>query len=90
MVAVILVPGSVAKVLMWVDNMVVDVLADAEIIVPSGVTVDLFMDSLAGAMIVGLAGIGIMVLTDVNSLAWAVVMTILEFPVPTPLKESSR
>ena len=52
--------------------------------------VDLFMDSLAGVMIVGLVGIGIMVLTDVNSLAWAVVMTILEFPVPTPLKESSR
>ena len=58
--------------------------------VPSGVAADLFMDSLPGLMLVGLAGIGIVVLTGVNSNAWAVVMTILEFPVPTPLKESSR
>ena len=33
MVAVIIVPGSVAKVSIWVDNMVLDVLADVVIIV---------------------------------------------------------
>ena len=100
MVAVIVVVIVVVKVMVLstliidtvvaVDVLVIDVLADTEIIVPSGVTVDLFMDSLAGVMLVGLAGIGIVVLTDVNSRAWAVVMTILEFPVPTPLEEFSR
>ena len=58
--------------------------------VPSDVTVDLFMDAVAGARLAVLPEIGIEVLSDVSANAFAVVMTALEFPVPTPLEEFSR
>ena len=59
----------------------VDVLLD--------MTVDLFMEALAGAMLGVLTGIFIRLLADVNASAFAVVMTTLEFPVPSPLTECS-
>ena len=58
--------------------------------VSSDVTVDLFMDAAAGAMLVVLSGIGIEVLSDVSASAFAVFMTASEFPVSTPLGEFSR
>ena len=56
----------------------------------SGVTVGLFMDALAGSMLGVLTGIGVEVLSDVSTNAFAVVITALEFPVSTPLEEFSR
>ena len=47
----------------------------------SGVSVDLFMDALAGVMLAVLTGIGIGMLADVSANAFAVAMTALEFPV---------
>ena len=92
--------------LVWVTStvevLVIDVLSDVEIIVvgvitvpiaysvdvPSGVAVDLFVDALAGVMVVGLSGIG--GINVLNANAFAVVMTVLEFPVPTPVEDFSR
>ena len=54
---------------------------------PSEVDVNLFMDALAGAILGVLPGFGIEALADVNAIAFAVVMTDLEFPVSTPLEE---
>ena len=58
--------------------------------VPSDVDVDLFMDVLSGVMIRVWRGIGIDVLAAVSESAFAVIMTALEFPVPTPSGEFSR
>ena len=58
--------------------------------VVSDVGVKLFMDALAGVMIIVLTGIGIAVLADFIANAFAVVITALEFPVSTPLEEVSR
>ena len=56
--------------------------------VPSSeVDVDLFIDALAGAILGVLPGFGIEALADVNAIAFAVVMTALEFPMPTTLEE---
>ena len=52
----------------------------------SDVVVVLFMNALAGVMLVVLAGICIEVLTDFISNAFAVTMTALEFPVSTTLE----
>ena len=49
--------------------------------VTSGVVLDLFADGLAGVMFSVLPGIGIEVLADVNTNAFAVTMTALKFPV---------
>ena len=79
-----------------VEVLVIDVLSDVEIIVvgvitvpiaysvdvPSGVAVNLFMDALAGVMIVGLTWNGVEVLADV--------VTASGFPVPTPVEDFSR
>ena len=56
----------------------------------SDVSLDLFMDALADAMLASLTGIGIGMLVDVGANAFAVAMTALEFPVSTPLEEFSR
>ena len=58
--------------------------------VPVDVTVDFSVYPLAGAMPGVLTGICIEVLADVNTNAFAVVMTALEFPVSTPSEEFGR
>ena len=58
--------------------------------VPSDVDVDLFVDVLAGVMIRVLRGIGVDMLAAMSENAFAVIMTALEFPVPTLLEEFSR
>ena len=57
----------------------------------SDVTVDLSMDVLAGEMMIGvLPMICIEVLADSNAKNFAVVKTVVEFPVPTTLYEFGR
>ena len=58
--------------------------------VSSGMTIDSFMEALAGAMLGVLSGIGVEELADVNTNVFAFRMAALEFPVSTPLKEFSR
>ena len=88
---------SIIDKIVAVEVLVIDVLTDVDIIVvgviivpiaysvdvPSGAAVNLFMDALASVMIVGLAWNGVEVLT-------ADVVTVLGFPVPTPVEDFSR
>ena len=53
----------------------------------SEVDVELLMDALAGVMLGDLPGIDV---ADVGADAFAVAITALEFPVPTPSEEFSR
>ena len=55
----------------------------------SNVDVDFFVDLLTDIMVVVLPGIGVEVLADVNRNAFTVV-TVLDFPVSTPLEGFSR
>ena len=112
MVSVIMVLGVVVKVLVRaaeainmvviVEVLTIDLLADVEIMVVGAIViafkfdlaysvadmdVDLFMGALAGAMLGDLPGIDV---ADVSANAFAVAITALEFPVPTPLEEFSR
>ena len=57
---------------------------------PPGAAVDVLMDAFPGTMLGVLPQIGISVLTDLSKNAFAVVITALEFPVPTPLRAFSR
>ena len=57
--------------------------------ITSNVDVDFFVDLLTDIMLVVLPGIGVEVLADVNANAFTVV-TVLEFPVSTPLEGFSR
>ena len=56
--------------------------------VSSGITIDSFVEALAGVMLDVLSEIGVEELADVNTFAFR--MTALEFPVPIPLEELSR
>ena len=58
--------------------------------VSSGMTIDSFMEALAGVMLGVLSGISVEELADVNTNVFAFRMAALEFPVSTPLKEFSR
>ena len=89
----------VIDVLVEVDIIAVDVIvivlkfilsASYSVDTSSDVTVDLSMDVLADAMIGVLPMIGIEVLADSNANTFAVVKTVVEFPVSAPLEEFSR
>ena len=56
----------------------------------SDVSVEFFMDALAGVMLAVLTGIDIEVMPEVNANAFAVAITALELPVSTTLEEFSR
>ena len=100
MVAITAVRVVVVKVLAW-DTVIINMTVVVEVLVidvfalpvsyaldaPSDVSVDLFMDALVFGV---LSGIGVEVLTDVNTNVFAVVMVALKFPVLTALEEFSR
>ena len=56
----------------------------------SDADVDLLIDALAAVILVGLTGIGIGMLADLNANVFTVVKTALEFPVSTPLEGFGR
>ena len=58
--------------------------------VSSGMTIDSFMEALAGVMLGVLSGIGMEVLAGVAANTFVFAMTALGFPVSTPLEECSR
>ena len=76
-------------------NVRVDALADVEIVLgfteivshSVDVVVDVLVDALANVMIGVLPAIGVDVLADLNVKFLAVVMTVLEFTMPTSLEE---
>ena len=87
-VSVIDVEISMVVVIVIVLNFALS--ASCSVDVPSSeVDVDLFIDALAGTILGVLPGLGIEALADVNAIAFAVVMTALEFPMPTTLEEFS-
>ena len=53
----------------------------------SAVVVKLFTNALAGVILAVLASIDVELMPDSSANAFAVAMTALEFPVPTPLEE---
>ena len=86
MVVEVLAIGVMADVEIIVVGVIVIVLkfvlpVSYSVDVTSGVVLDLFADGLADVMSSVLPGIGIGVLADVNTNAFAAVMTALKFPV---------
>ena len=91
-----------------VEVLVIDVLADVEIILADAIVMvlmsvlkvsyavdvtscaafDFFVEAWVLDVLTGI-GIALLLLADMNANAIAVVMTALEFPVPTPLDEFS-
>ena len=95
-VEVLVIEFSVIEVLADVEIIVVGAIENFvvptsySIDAPSDVVVGVFMDALAGVILVNLPKIDIEVLADVNPNTFAVVITVLKFQVSTSLEDFSR